>query len=157
MRLFLKTFVNKVDKKGRVSVPATFRAAVAHQNAQEIILFPSFRPGNNFLEGCGPDHMENLAEANYSVDVFSDEQDDMAALVFANAAQMPFDSTGRIVLPAELMEHAGITEQAAFVGMGKTFQIWNPDVFAAQQAEARKRVIDKRMTLSIRRDEGGQK
>ena len=60
MRLFLSTFTNKVDKKGRVSVPATFRAALSELSFPGIVAYRSFTA--LCIEGCGMDFMQRLSE-----------------------------------------------------------------------------------------------
>jgi MraZ protein len=129
--LFLSTFVNKVDRKGRVSVPATFRAAVAGQSFAGIVAFPSFEC--EALEATGIDRMEVISAGLDELEQ-PEEQQRLATLILARAQQLPFDTEGRIVLPENLIAHAHITESAAFVGLGPSFQIWEPDRFADHQA-----------------------
>jgi MraZ protein len=136
VELFLSTFVNKVDRKGRVSVPATFRAAVADQSFPGIVVFPSFR--HDALDGSGIKRMEEMSERLNSLDEFSEEHENLGVL-FAAAQALPFDTEGRIVLPENLALHAHITDGAAFVGLGKNFQIWEPSRFADHQATLRER------------------
>ncbi|MBB4286642.1 division/cell wall cluster transcriptional repressor MraZ [Roseospira goensis] len=133
MGLFLSTFINKVDSKGRVSVPATFRAALKEQEFQGVVLYPSFT--DPCVEGCGMDFLERLSAGLETLPAFSAERGKLNRLVFARSVQLPYDQTGRIVLPAKLMERAGITTEAAFVGLGKTFQLWQPDRHAAYEAD----------------------
>ena len=146
--MFLSTTVNKIDRKGRVSVPAAFRAALATQPYQGIVLFRSYTLAA--LEGSGVDRMERLSASVEEFDLFSERHDDLAATIFADALQLPFDGDGRVILPKSLAEHAGITDAAAFVGRGATFQIWEPDAFLRHQAEARTRVQRDGATLRLR-------
>jgi MraZ protein len=147
MSLFLSTFTNKVDRKGRVSVPATFRAALATQPFQGIILFKSYRlPA---LEGCGIDRMTLLSDSVDQLDLFSEDQDDLTATLFADAVQLAFDGDGRILLPEDLRAFVGVRETVSFVGRGKTFQVWEPDAFAAHQEEARRRLRERGATLKL--------
>jgi MraZ protein len=148
MGLFLSTFVNKVDRKGRVSVPATFRATLAQQAFQGIIAYRSFTTA--CIEGCGMDFMERLSDSAQTLDAFSPEQEDLSALIFADARQLSWDPEGRILLPEDVMAHAGITETAAFVGKGQTFQIWSPDAYRALEAEIRARALSSRPTLPLK-------
>lgn len=147
MALFLATFINKVDKKGRVSVPATFRAAVAQQTFAGVVAFRSFTAP--CIEGGGIDWMERLSAGTDDLAAFSAEQDELTSLIFADSRQMAFDPEGRIVLPEDLMAHADITDSAAFVGKGKTFQIWEPAAFSRAQEELRQRAIKNRPTLNL--------
>lgn len=148
MGLFLSTFVNKVDRKGRVSVPATFRAALAPQPFQGIVCYRSFTTA--CIEGCGMDFMERLSDGAQDFAAFSPEQEDITALIFADARQLTWDSEGRIGLPEDIIIHAGIGEQAAFVGKGQTFQIWEPEAYRAAEAEARQRALANRPTIALR-------
>jgi MraZ protein len=145
MALFLSTYVNKVDKKGRVSVPAPFRAALSAHGDQSMVLFPSFT--NACLEGCDLQRMEQLCAGADDLAAFSEEQDELTSLIFAEAQPLSFDQDGRTMIPAQLMEHAGLTTQAAFVGKGRTFQIWQPEAFKAHQSDLKERALSKRPTL----------
>lgn len=148
MALFLSTFINKVDRKGRVSVPAPFRAQIVGQTFNGIVTFRSYR--QPAIEACGIDRMTNLSESLDELDQFSEAQDDLAATIFADAHQLQFDSEGRVMLPSLLVEHANITDAAAFVGRGATFQIWEPEAFRAHQDTARTRTRDQGATLRLR-------
>jgi MraZ protein len=136
VELFLSTFVNKVDRKGRVSVPATFRAAVADQSFPGIVVFPSFK--YEALDGSGIKRMEEMTARQNTLDEFSDEHENIGML-FAMSQALPFDTEGRIVLPEDLAEYAHINDSAAFVGLGKSFQMWEPNRFADHQASLRER------------------
>lgn len=149
---FLGTFHNKVDRKGRVSVPAPFRQLLAGAPFQGIVCFQSYKV--DAIEGCSLDFMAELSESVASIDLFSEQQEDLAATIFSEAHQLAWDSGGRIQLPPELLANAGIDEAAAFVGMGKTFRIWEPQRLAAHQAERRAQARDKALTLPLRPNRG---
>jgi MraZ protein len=146
--MFLSTYVNKVDRKGRVSVPATFRASLADQRFAGIVAFPSYR--YRAIDGNGIDRMEELSARIDALDEFSEDREALAS-IFADAQQLPFDGEGRIVLPEALSAHAGITENAAFVGLGRTFQIWEPQRFEKHQQDLRERARRQGTTLPSRR------
>ena len=123
MTLFLSTTVNKMDSNCRVSVPSTFRNSLKKQSFSGIIAFPSYN--DKSIDACGIERMENISNSldseNYSRDEF-----DLISLYFGEAEQLPFDKDGRIILPKKLITHAGITVNVMFVGLGPTFQMWNP-------------------------------
>ena len=149
MALFVSTFTNKVDRKGRVSVPASFRAALSTQVFQGIVVYPSFIGAA--IEGCGMDFLEDVAAASSTTfDLFSAEQDDLNTLIFSSSHQLAWDPEGRVVLPEEILAHAGIGELAAFVGKGRSFQIWEPEALKAHTAEARARALANRPQLTLR-------
>jgi MraZ protein len=131
--LFLSTFVNKVDRKGRVSVPATFRAALATQRG--IVAYPLDLPA---LECCGIDHMAALSVRFEGVERPT-EEDSKLLMRFAESQELAFDGEGRIVLPAKFAQHAkiDIPGDAAFVGQGPMFQIWEPRRFEERRAAVR--------------------
>ena len=145
MGLFLSTYVNKIDKKGRVSVPAPFRAVLSAQAFQGVVLFRStIHP---CLEGFGMDMMDEMGARLDRFDLFSDAQDDLATAMFAEAVPLPFDGEGRILLPPSLIAHAGIGEAAAFAGMGRKFQVWDPAALEKRAAAARDNVRTQGLTL----------
>lgn len=145
MPLFLSEHLNKVDRKGRVSVPANFRAQLAGQAFLGIVAYRSdYHP---CIECCDVATMEGyVARINRTYAKDSAEHDDASA-IFSEAHQLPFDGEGRIMLPQKLAEHAGIGEQACFVGRGATFQVWSPERFRAHQEEARDRRRRNRTTI----------
>lgn len=142
---FLSTFLMKVDKKGRVSVPATFRAALnqthAHPSFSGIVAFAS--PVVSAIDAHGRAEFDALlsqlrshAVANVGPDLalLGGAETGADQILAAAAAELPFDGEGRIVLPEQFLAHAGIGEQVSFVGRGSFFQIWSPENFAEQQA-----------------------
>ena len=80
--------------------------------------------------------MEQLACATDKMGIFDVTLDDVTAMLFADARPLAFDVTGRIVIPSDLLAHAGIKDRAIFVGRGTSFQIWNPDEFHKVQSGA---------------------
>ena len=147
MSLFLSSYENRLDTKGRISVPASFRASVANEKFAGVVLFRSFT--NNCIEGFSMSRMEQMASATDQIGIFDSELDDLSAMLFADARQLAFDVTGRIVIPSDLLAHAGITDRAVFVGRGNSFQIWNPDAFRAVQEQALNNLRTARPNLKI--------
>lgn len=150
--LFMDTVVNKVDSKGRVSLPADYRAIVKELNS-EIVCYRSLTAP--CIEGCVEDLLEKLAaEIETATDFFSQTQDDLTNLIFGDAKRFTFDSTGRIVLTEKLLKHAGITDTAVFVGKGRKFQIWNPENWEKEEARIRAEIAKKRPVLNTAKTEG---
>ena len=147
MSLFLSSFANKVDAKGRAAVPASFRAACSSDAFAGVVLFRSFT--GKCIEGMTMSRMEALADALESGDIFDNKMDELTAMLFADARQLAFDVTGRIVIPADLLLHAGIDGDAVFVGRGKSFQIWAPAEFAKVQSEALGRLQTEKPSLFL--------
>ncbi len=148
MALFLSTYLNKVDRKGRVSVPAPFRAALANQTFAGVIAVPTHTVPA--IECFGSDRMELVSQSMDELDLFSSKLNDLAMTLFADSQALAFDGEGRIVLPRVLVEHAKVAEQALFVGAGPTFQIWEPGAFEQHKSAARERAKREGMTLRLR-------
>jgi MraZ protein len=147
MALFLSTSLHKVDKKGRLSVPALFRASLEGQSFHGIVVYRSHK--HPALEGCGIDRIAALSQAIDKMDQFSDSQDALATAIFSDCRQLAFDGEGRITLPPDLADFAKINEEACLVGRGSTFQIWNPAQFQAHQEQARAFVQTAKLTVSM--------
>jgi len=154
MALFLSTYVNKIDKKGRVSIPAPFRLAVAQESFHGVVLFRSYKL--QALEGFPMSRMVSLSESMDGLEVFSDVHEDLASTIFADAHQLAFDSEGRIVLPEALIAHTELKESVALVGRGRTFQLWHPEIFKHHQKQARARVQKSGITLKLKGNGGEQ-
>jgi MraZ protein len=131
--LFMSTYVNKVDRKGRVSVPATFRAQIqmTGQSFPGVVAYPLLE--QEALEATSMDRMEAISLALDELDE-PQQQQDLATMIFGRSQHLGFDPEGRILLPEPFVAHTRITESAVFVGLGMTFQIWEPDRFAAHEA-----------------------
>lgn len=154
--LFLSTFQNKVDKKGRVSVPATFRAALVKASVQGedfsgIIAYPSFI--NRCVEACGIGRIKKLSERIELLDPFSEERDAFATTILGGSVQLPFDGEGRVMLSESLISVACLSDMALFVGKGETFEIWEPKAFEEYAVRSRELAREKR--LRLRGDAGG--
>ena len=145
--MFLSSYENRLDTKGRISVPASFRAALNSEQFAGVVLYRSFT--NNCIEGLSMSRMETLAAATDKMGVFDGTLDDLSAMLFADARPLQFDATGRIMIPADMLAHAGITDRAIFVGRGNGFQIWNPAAFRRAQNDALSRLRKERPDFKI--------
>ncbi|MGE0754369.1 MAG: division/cell wall cluster transcriptional repressor MraZ [Alphaproteobacteria bacterium] len=143
--LFLSTYQNRIDKKGRISIPAQFRAALASQEFAGIVVYPS--PLHGCIEACGMARMLKLNDRIERFDPYSDERDAFATTIFGESAQLAFDTEGRVMLPDALIAAAKLKENATIVGKGEIFEIWNPDAFAAHAKKARETMMAKRSQL----------
>jgi MraZ protein len=137
MKAFFGTFVNKVDAKGRVSVPAPFRAVIQGRGLTNVALHPSLFEA--CLEGAGFDRFESL-EQQIEDSFVPTGGNDAADLIMGELRDLPLDGDGRIVLPDEFIARANLADQAAFVGQGRKFQIWEPSALAALKKAKLERV-----------------
>jgi MraZ protein len=131
---FVSTIINKLDAKGRVSIPAPFRQILAQQNLHGIYCIPSFvAPA---LEAFGETLLAQFQERLRKFDpLFSEDYDAQAHAVLGQTQLVNLDDEGRVRLPEELLAHAGITERVLFIGLDVKFQIWDPARFEPVQRE----------------------
>ena len=135
--MFLSTFENSLDKKGRVSVPSSFRAYLNSMGYNGFITYPSFN--NSALDACAQDRIEKLSESIDSLGPFEDKRDYFATSVLSESINLNFDSEGRVSIPKKLLNHAKIKSSIVFVGLGKVFQMWDPKLFEKFKLIARKK------------------
>lgn len=138
MDIFTSTYVNKVDKKGRVSVPAPFRSTLAKDQSgtqTEVIIFPSLYTPS--LEACTPSYISQLSKSLDDPDTDEEKRELLETAIFGRLVQCTLDPEGRIILPDHLLEYAGITENISFFGKRKTFQLWEPSALAEHERAAR--------------------
>ncbi len=145
MSLFLSTHYKKIDKKGRVSVPSSFRSILNRKGENEMVTYASIK--NNCIEACGVDRLEQICESIEDLDPYSDEHDAFATMMLGGASQLSFDSEGRVMLPKELLEQFGIESEVYFVGKGKVFEIWNPQEFQNHMEKAKQVATKNRYML----------
>jgi MraZ protein len=122
--MFVATTINGIDAKGRVSVPADFRATVTGQGFAGVYIWRS--PHGAYLEGGGLRLLEDYADAIDEMDPYDPARTAHERVIFGGAKGLMFDSTGRVTLPKDLIDHAGLTKQAVFIGMGQRFEVWDP-------------------------------
>ena len=134
MKFFSSSATNKVDAKGRVSIPAPFRKVLAGEASPILFLMPEVR-GKPAIEGFGETYFERMAGQLEQMNPLSDEYDALTDVMVSRTYQLNLDETGRIVLPTPLREAAGIEGEALFVGRIRTFQIWKPETYEALRGE----------------------
>ena len=148
MSHFLGTHENRRDVKGRVSVPAPFRAALralAEDGQPALVLRRSHKLP--CIEGWPGRIFGELASRLDRLDLFGEDHDDLAQALYADAFPVESDKEGRIVLPDDLVQHAGLGDAVVFMGLGRTFQIWEPAAARRRQDEARERARTRALTL----------
>ena len=166
-RRFRGKSVHKVDQKGRVSVPATFRRALEegdpdwHDGLNPNLVIVYGRPGKKFLECYSIKAMAELDEMIEDLPPFSEERDELERFLATKSVYAEVDPTGRIVLSQKLREQIGIADEAVFAGTINTFKIWAPADYEAQgeridrEAAERPPELDPFRLLKRRRQEGG--
>ena len=135
--MFLSTYENKLDKKGRVSVPASFRSYLSNLGYNGVICYPSFNI--NCIEAWPQDRIEKISNAIDSLNPFEEKKDYFATSILSESINLQFDTEGRISITNKLLKHAKIKSNILFVGQGKTFQIWEPASYEKFRVTAKKK------------------
>ena len=152
--MFLSSFENKIDKKGRVSVPATFRSYLNTLGYNGFISYPSFN--HSALEACSQDRIEKLSNTIDSLNPFEEKRDYFATSILSESVNLQFDTEGRVSLSSKLLNHAKIKTNVLFVGLGKSFQIWEPKHFEKFKIVARKKAYQHRSNLKWETKQKGE-
>ena len=135
--MFLSTYQNKLDKKGRVSVPASFRSHISNLGYNGVICYPSF---NHYcIEAWPQDRIEKIINTIDSLNPFEEKKDYFATSIISESIDLQFDSEGRILITNKLLKHAKIKNSILFVGQGKTFQIWEPNNYEKFKVNAKRK------------------
>ena len=153
--MFLSSYENKLDKKGRVSVPANFRSHLNSLGYNGFVAYPSFN--HEALEACSEDRIEKLSSTIDSLNPFEEKRDYFATSVLSESVNLQFDTEGRVSLTEKLLNHAKIKSNILFVGLGKTFQIWEPKSFEKFKITARKKAYQNRSNLKWDNKQTGEK
>ena len=139
MDRFVSTFTNKIDAKGRVSVPAPFRAILERDGyAGGIYCYPSLDAPA--LDAGGQSLAQKIDGLLDGLPDYSDERDELSVALYGDVQVLTIDGDGRIVLPENLRAHANLDAAVTFVGLGDKFQMWEPGRFEQRRAEARSKV-----------------
>ena len=145
MNLFLSQYINKIDKKGRVSLPSAFRNVLPIENKNELILFKSLK--FSAIDGCNYERINKIAERIDKLDILSDDQDDFSTSIFSEIVPTNLDKEGRFLIPELLKEYSNIADEVTFIGQGHYFQIWEPKAALKRQEKSRERLISQKKTL----------
>jgi MraZ protein len=138
MDRFVSNFTLRLDSKGRVSIPAPFRSVLTRDGFEGLYCYPTLdRPA---LDAGGHALLAEIEALIARFPAYFHERERFATALYGTSEVLRMDAEGRVVLPEALKTHAGITEAAAFVGLGNKFQIWEPHRFRAELAEATEQV-----------------
>ena len=138
MDRFVANFMLRLDSKGRVSIPGAFRAVLARDGVESLYCYPALdRPA---IDAGGRTLMADIEAQIGSFAPLSKEREQFAMALYGTSETLKVDGEGRVVLSESLKRHAGITDVAAFIGLGQKIQIWEPGRFQKELAEATQKV-----------------
>ncbi|MEZ5812066.1 MAG: division/cell wall cluster transcriptional repressor MraZ [Rhizobiaceae bacterium] len=152
MDRFLSSAVNRIDAKGRVSVPAHFRSVLQKRGYSQLYALKALDVPA--LDVGGLDLLDRYEKRMAEEDPFLQLADDMSFHVHGDGAFLKLDQDGRIMVTDFVREQTGITSEVAFVGRGNFFQIWHPEQLTAHGEAVRKRLLKLRRSANEARTGG---
>jgi MraZ protein len=145
---YVSHYTNRLDAKGRVSIPASFRAVLARDGFDGLYVHPSI--DQEALDCGGHALLREIDGLLSGLSPYSEERDLFSTALIGTSEILKVDSEGRAILTESLKSYAAISSEVTFVGHGHKFQIWEPGRFRVHLEEARNRVRDLRKQLSSR-------
>jgi MraZ protein len=142
---FVSTYTNRLDAKGRVSIPAAFRIVLIGDGFDGLYCCPTLDA--RAVDAGGNRLRNTIRESLKRFEPFSPEHEDLSTALIGESEILKIDQDGRVVLTPSIMAHAGIADRVTFVGQGYKFQIWEPERFGAFREEAKNRVREIRKQL----------
>jgi MraZ protein len=131
---FVSHYTLRLDAKGRVSIPASFRGVLARDGFEGLYCYPALDlPA---LDAGGNALFAEIEALIARFPPYSEQRDRFSVALYGTSETLKVDGEGRIVLTEPLKAHAGIGDAVTFVGLGHKFQIWEPGRFRTQLAEA---------------------
>lgn len=142
---FVSTFTNRMDAKGRVSIPAPFRAVLTVDGFEGLYCCPTL--DRQAIDAGGNRFRDIIRASLANFEPFSEDHEYLSTTLIGESEILKYDREGRVVLTDTIRAHAGIDDRVTFVGQGYKFQIWEPERFTAYREEAKNRLRDLRKTL----------
>lgn len=134
MDRFVSRYTNRLDAKGRVSLPAPFRSLILKDGLDGLYVHPAL--GQPTLDCGGGRLMAELEALVKRFPAYSRERELLSTSVFGLSQQVKLDGEGRFMVTDLMRSHAGISDTVVFVGLDHKFQIWSPERFAERQKAA---------------------
>ena len=150
--MFWGTFTNKVDAKGRVSVPAAFRQELENEEFHGLFCYPSLIGPS--IEAAGPKYFNELLQLIRQRNPYDELRLAYEEAIIGDSLQLAFDTEGRITIPSIFSKYADIDDQITFVGTGDKIMMWNPIVYEEHHIRQRQLAADKRQLLHDYRTPG---
>src|SRR5258708_10685264 len=132
--LFQGSALNAVDAKGRVSIPAFLRGVIERRgDARTIVLakheaFPCLNAYDPAYAALKHAKLERLLEKEETGPDAELEYQQRNLMAVAATEEVPYDSSGRILMPPMMRRKGEVRDLALFLGTGETFPLWNPEL-----------------------------
>ena len=124
--MFKGQYIYSVDAKGRISIPAKLRKHVSPESNDTFVM----TQGTDKCIDVYPLDQWNLLEAKlFKLNLFDPEQARFSRMLLQHAFEDTLDSQSRILIPQNLLTHAGITKDVLILGVSTKIELWNPSVY----------------------------
>ena len=152
---FISTVAGTLDGKGRVCIPASWRKILEAQSTGGVYICPNLERGS--LDGFGQALMDSECERLDALDpLLSSLHDSLATRITAESVLLPVDENGRVRLPEEFIQAAGLKDKVVFVGLGRKFQIWDPEAYAPVRAQRLAAALAERAAYAAKEESARQ-
>jgi MraZ protein len=146
MDRFVSNVTLRLDSKGRVSIPASFRMVLSRDGFEGLYCYPAL--DRLAIDAGGKALMTEIEALIARYAPYSDEREQFALALYGTSETLKIDGEGRVVLSESLKRHARIGDAVTFVGLGHKFQFWEPGQFQTELAEATRKVRALKAELS---------
>ena len=131
---FIGQFPVRLDAKNRAFMPAGFRRILQQSESQTLVV------RKDYFENClvvypAAQWQEEIAKVRAKLNRFDGNQQMVYRKLVSEAQEVQLDSNGRMLLPQALLDKVGIKQDALFVGMEQTIEIWAPDIAATESKQ----------------------
>ncbi len=150
VKFFTGNYTHRVDAKGRVSLPASYRKVLEAYGSDHVVIIPQYERPEAHV-GLSLRGYERLIEQFEDAELSAEEEEEVSVRLIANARHVQVDDAGRIVLARELREAIGIDKEVTFVGRASGFEIWNPETWASHQRAVEARRSTGRPRIRLRK------
>ncbi|AVO36725.1 division/cell wall cluster transcriptional repressor MraZ [Pukyongiella litopenaei] len=140
---------HKVDSKGRVSIPASFRRVLEagdpnwqpDRNPELVIVYGDSR--RQYLECYTMEAIDEVDDKIARMRRGTQPRKILERMFHGQSFPTSVDETGRLVLPAKLRAKIGLESEAFFIAAGDTFQIWKPETYETEELARTEEWLDK--------------
>jgi len=134
--LFQGRYDQKVDKKGRTSCPSAYRKLLTSESEESLVLVSAFEPClRAYPQSSWRNFLKNLSDKSS----FNPQVTMVKRAIIGSAKEVPLDKLGRVLIPGDLRDYAGIDSQAVFVGSLQYIEIWSPQNWEKEARASREK------------------
>ena len=130
--MFFGTFTHAIDAKGRTSLPAKFREALAAAGEPKIVLtqYPHWKA----VQALPLSEWKRLEERLMQASPLDMRAQRNILRFYSTAHEVDLDPHGRVLVPPALRDYAGLTKDVVWAGMGRHIQLFDQATYQTQMS-----------------------